>query len=82
MDAAFENLRAEGAFLVSSHLRGGVVEYLRIVSERGRKCTIENPWPGRQVTVIRGDGKTETVTGARFTLETKVDERLRLIPHG
>lgn len=78
-DAAFENLRAEGAFLVSSRLRGGKVEYLGITSERGRKCTIENPWPGRQVTVTRGDGKTETVGGPRFTLETKVDEKLRLV---
>ena len=81
-DAAFENLREEGAFLVSSRLRAGKVEYVEITSERGRPCTIENPWPGRQVTVTRGDGRIETVDGARFTLETKVDEQLRLVPQG
>jgi len=81
-DAAFEDLRAEGAFLVSSRLRGGVVEYVEITSERGRPCTIENPWPGRQVMVTHGDGRTETVGGARFTLETKVDEQLRLVRAG
>ncbi|MDA0765844.1 MAG: hypothetical protein O3A87_00075 [Verrucomicrobia bacterium] len=81
-DAAFEDLREEGAFLVSSRLRAGKVEYVEITSERGRPCTIENPWPGRQVTVTRGDGRTETVGGARFTLETKVDEKLRLVPQG
>lgn len=59
-----------------------MVEYLRIISERGRKCTIENPWPGREVTVTRGDGKTETVNGGRLALETKAGEKLRLIPHG
>ena len=82
LDAGFENLRAFGAFLVTSRLRGGTVEYVEIRSERGRKCTIQNPWPGRQVTVTRGDGPTETATGARFTLETRVDENLRLVPQG
>jgi alpha-L-fucosidase 2 len=79
-DAAFENLRAEGAFLVSSRLHAGKVEYVRLVSERGRACTVENPWPGRRVTVTRGDGKTETVSGERFTLQTGIDESLRLVP--
>ena len=80
LDAAFENLRAEGAFLVSSRLRGGKVEYVEITSERGRKCTVENPWPAHQVTVTRADGRSETTTGARFTLDTKSGEKLRLIP--
>ena len=80
LDAAFGNLRAEGAFLVSSRLRDGTVEYVEITSERGRKCTIDNPWPGRQVTVTRGDGRTETAQGGRFTLQTRVGEKLRLVP--
>jgi alpha-L-fucosidase 2 len=80
LDAAFENLRAEGAFLVSSRLRDGTVEYVEITSERGRKCTIDNPWPGRQVTVTRGDGRTETAQGGRFTLQTRIGEKLRLVP--
>ena len=80
LDAAFDNLRAFGAFLVSSRLRGGTVKYVRIISERGRKCTIQNPWPGQQVTVIRGNGKTETIKGERFTIDTRVDEKLRLVP--
>jgi alpha-L-fucosidase 2 len=81
-DARFANLRAWGAFLVSSDLRSGEVQYVKIKSERGRPCTIQNPWPGRGVTVTRGNGKTETATGPRFILETQVDEELRLVPHG
>ncbi len=80
LDAAFENLRAFGAFLVSSRLSDGKVEYVRIVSEQGRQCTIQNPWPGRRVTVTRGDGKTETAQGGRFTLQTRIGEKLRLVP--
>lgn len=79
LDAAFGNLRAEGAFLVSSRLSNGAVEYVEITSERGRTCTIDNPWPGRQVTITRGDGRTETAVGERFSLETQSNEKLRIV---
>jgi hypothetical protein len=82
LDAAFEDLRMEGAFLVSSRLRGGTVEHIEIKSERGRPCTVQNPWRGQRVTVTRGDGTTGTVTGERFTLETRVGENLHLMPQG
>ena len=42
-DASFKNLRAYGAFLVSSEYRNGRVTYIDITSEAGRLCTIENP---------------------------------------
>lgn len=80
LDAAFEDLRAEGAFLVSSRLSSGTVEYVEITSERGRSCTMQNPWPGQSVTVTRGDGKTEALAGERFTFQTGTDETLRLVP--
>ena len=79
-DARFANLRAWGAFLVSSELKGGEVRYVRILSEKGRPCTLVNPWPDRRVTVTRGDGTAATVSGARFTLATKAGENLRLVP--
>jgi hypothetical protein len=79
-DARFANLRAWGAFLVSSELKGGVVRYVDITSEQGRKCTIKNPWPGRRVQITRADGKIETVSGERFTLDTQTDEKLHLVP--
>ena len=81
-DARFANLRAWGAFLVSAELKDGVVRHVEITSEQGRPCTIQNPWPGRRVTVTRGDGKIETASGPRFVLKTQVDERLRLAPVG
>ena len=39
-DASFENLRADGAFLVSSELKGGKITSLTIKSLQGRKCTV------------------------------------------
>ena len=80
-DARFALLRAWGAFLIDSELRDGVVRYVRIKSERGRPCTVQNPWPRHKVTVFRGGVKAETVSGSRFTLKTRVDEELRLLPH-
>jgi hypothetical protein len=79
-DARFANLRAWGAFLVSAELKSGEVQYVEIKSERGRPCTIQNPWPGRSVTVTRGNGRIETVSGPRFVFETQIDEKLRLVP--
>jgi alpha-L-fucosidase 2 len=78
LDAAFENLRVDGAFLVSSRLSGGKIQYVRITSEQGRPCTIQNPWPDRPVKLTRADGTVETLSGKRFTMKTKKGETLLL----
>ncbi len=43
MSASFENLRADGAFLVSSELKNEKIASLKIKSLRGRKCSVECP---------------------------------------
>lgn len=40
-NASFENLRADGAFLVSSELKNGKIISLKIKSLAGRKCVVE-----------------------------------------
>ena len=77
-DARFENLRAYGAFLVSSAIKNGKVEFIKITSEKGRKCTIINPWIGKQVYITRENGKKEKVTGNIFTIKTGVGEKIIL----
>ena len=42
MDASFENLRADGAFLVSSVLTSGKITSLKLKSLKGRTCIVEN----------------------------------------
>jgi hypothetical protein len=49
-DARFGTLRARGAFLVSAELKDGVVTGVKILSEKGRDCTVLNPWTGKRVT--------------------------------
>jgi hypothetical protein len=76
--ARFGTLRAEGAFLVSATLNGGVVGGIEITSEKGLDCCIANPWPGRPVRVTRSGRAAETVNGERFTLKTTPREILTL----
>ena len=81
-DARFLNLRAEGAFLVSSSLKGGSVQFVRISSERGRDCTIVNPWPGKAADVYRDGKKLDTLKGERLVIKTTAGETLVLGAEG
>lgn len=78
-DAKFENLRAYGAFLVSSSKVNGKVEYVKILSEKGRKCSMRNPWPGGQAQIKRENGKTEKMTGDQFTFKTSIGEKILMV---
>jgi hypothetical protein len=77
-DARFGTLRAVGAFLVSAELKAGIISGMKIVSEKGRDCTIQNPWPGKKIQVVRNGKKKEIVEGGRFTVKTKPGETLEL----
>ena len=78
-NARFGRLRAVGAFLVTSELKGGVVQYVEIHSEKGCLCTVANPWPDRAVQLVRNGKDSEILTGLRITFDTEVGERIRLV---
>lgn len=75
-DASFEHLRANGAFLVSSSIKDGVIGKVDILSEQGRTCKMENPWPGYAVLVRHADGNTEEFYGDLFEFDTEKGEEL------
>ncbi len=79
-DAKFGTLRTVGAFLVSAELKNGVVTGVKIVSEKGKPCTVQNPWPGKKVRIIRSGLKLfgETAQGTRFTFKTGANETVEL----
>ena len=79
-DARFGDLRAVGAFLVSAKLKNGAVCNVTIASEKGRDCTVQNPWPGKAVRVVRYGKPAEAVSGQRFTLKTAPGEKLEFQP--
>ncbi|MCY2930680.1 MAG: hypothetical protein NTV86_14515 [Planctomycetota bacterium] len=78
--ARFEGLRAYGAFLVSSELSDGRVQFVRLLSEKGLPCTLLNPWPGAGVSLHRNGAPAETLHGDRFSLPTTPGEHLELTP--
>ncbi len=79
-DARFHSLRTWGAFLVSSKLTKGDVQYVQITSEQGRDCRMVNPWPDQAVRAYRNGRKAECLEGERFTFKTAVGETILLGP--
>ncbi|HTN39115.1 MAG TPA: hypothetical protein VL053_18685 [Arachidicoccus sp.] len=76
-DAAFFRLRAKAAFLVSSSIKNGEVEFVTILSEKGGPCSIKNPWPGGKVRLKRGRQIVE-INGPLLIIKTKAQEQLEL----
>jgi len=50
-DVSFNNLRTEGAFTISSEKKDGVVQFIRINSEKGGIIKINNPFNGLKYSV-------------------------------
>jgi hypothetical protein len=80
-DAAFSLLTA-GAFLVTSSMRAGRIEFVELDSNAGSACRIWNPWPESPVTVYRNGNKAEEVRGPQLTLNSTRGETLILVPSG
>lgn len=70
VDAEFHRLRAVGAFLVGARYRAadGVVDSVRIFSERGNPCVVQSPFDGAPIAVTRAD------TGQAVSLVEDEDE--------
>jgi len=77
-DARFRDLRAYGAFLVSSSMSNGIIPSVTIKSEKGRVCKIENPWKGSKIQVNSGKGKKEIYEGDFISVPTSINETLTL----
>ena len=78
-DASFENLRADGAFLVSAELKNEVITSLKIKSLKGRKCTVQC---SHIKSVIRKSDNSEipyNKTGDTVSFETQGDTEYILI---
>lgn len=79
-DASFYQLRTYGAFLVSSELKDGQVQYVRIVSEKGKTCKLKNPWPEYEVFIKSNMSKRKKMHGDLLEIITKPGEELNIKP--
>ena len=80
VDASFNKIRTWGAFLVSASLKQETIYDVSIFSEKGKTCTIINPWKEKTVLLIRDGKPDEKLAGKELTFSTSVGESIRLIP--
>ncbi|UKJ08316.1 glycosyl hydrolase family 95 catalytic domain-containing protein [Solitalea lacus] len=78
INASFSNIRSEGAFLVSSTLKDQSVQFVKIISEKGRVCILENPWPDKVLLVKSNKRRTQQLNGERIQLPTLPGETLTI----
>ena len=76
--ARFSNLRTWGAFLVSAQQTNGIICKVKIKSEKGKLCSIVNPWPNYKVRLIRNGVQSEILNGNKITFKTKSGESIEL----
>jgi len=77
-EASFKNIRTWGAFLVSAQQKSGFISDVKIVSEKGRDCTMINPWQNKVVELTRNGKKAETINGYRISFKTAINETIEL----
>ena len=70
-EAAFSSLRTEGAFIVSATMEDGVTAGVRLLSEAGNECVVQNPWPGATVTLRDGSGREQSLQGEILRFATQ-----------
>jgi alpha-L-fucosidase 2 len=80
LDARFGGLRAVGAFLMGAEMKDGVIRGVTIRSEKERDCTVQNPWPGRSIRLVRNTKPAEIASGSRITFKTTAGEAIELLP--
>ncbi len=78
-DASFQNLRADGAFLVSAELKNEKITSLKIKSLKGRNCTVQ--CPDVKSVIRKTDNKEISYnrTGDTISFETQEDTEYTII---
>ena len=79
-DAFFHNIRTYGAFLVSSGIKGGKINEIQLLSEKGRPCVLENPWGNGSVQITGSKSGTKIYDGKRISFPTQESEFFTIKP--
>lgn len=83
-NARFKSLRAVGAFLVSSEQLDGEITSIEVESEKGRICTVFNPWAG-QVCDVKETAENQEVSipyiteGQMLSFHTEAGKSYRIV---
>ncbi len=79
-DASFHQIRVEGAFLVSSELKKGEINFLTIFSEKGRDLTLLNPWGEKKLEIKDGTTNKKIIEGRYITMKTEAGQTYQFVP--
>ncbi len=85
-EGKFVTIRAAGAFLVSATKKDGVCQPITIVSEKGKPCSLLNPWLGRTLAIDDGQGNKPEVAidqrpyGQICTFQTEAGKTYTVTP--
>lgn len=71
-EGKFFNLRAYGAFLISSEIKDDEVQFVEIISEKGKEVTVNNPWSIAEVT--KGKKMIKMTSERKITFATQAGE--------
>jgi hypothetical protein len=80
-DADF-TLLARGAFLVTSAMKNGGVEFVELKSQVGGECQLRNPWAGDSVVLYRNGQQPEDATGDVLKFSTAAQEVVLILKKG
>ncbi|MGA2271607.1 MAG: hypothetical protein ABSH44_24350 [Bryobacteraceae bacterium] len=75
-------LLAHGAFLVTSSIRKGQIEFVELLSNAGAPCQLRNPWGAGEATLYRDGKKSQDFEGALLTFPTAKGENIVVVPKG
>jgi hypothetical protein len=81
-NAKFADLRAYGAFIVSSAIQSNAVQYVGVMSEDGGPFTLSNPWPNQSMVVYRNGVNVGVLSGASVTIQTCANDIVFVAPQG
>jgi hypothetical protein len=75
-------LLARGAFLVSSSIEGGRIQFVELESLGGAECRLRNPWSDGEVTLYRDGRQSENLKAGLLRFSTRQGERIVIVPAG
>jgi len=79
-DMRFYDLRARGAFLVSSEIKKGKVLFVKIKSEAGNRVVLKNPWPERYIKIANGKNTVRKKYKRLICFDTLKNRKYTIFP--
>ena len=79
-DAGFRNFRSEGAFLVSASRKGGKLDSVRVVSEKGGKLRLVNSFDGNACRVVGAGVPQNKLSDEVIEVETRPGQKFVFVP--